>query len=239
MSLFEQHPWIIMLSALSFGFFMVHAMMEFTASLLVKPPPANRKPVGAIELRWRLLQLNENNHPYKLIESHDSDLELHWDVVKASWQARFAKVKLTTLYRARILLDESRHELRFHEYLRTASFFLGFAGWQPHFNAYIGFQAGYVSGTWAGRAYGLLPGFPPRIGQVYNFQVSTDEAKADITGVANDSGWTFRPVLWWFQATHRGYRLLQALTLAPFRHVPARRFWGIIYPVSYSSLSAI
>lgn len=42
-----------------------------------------------------------------------------------------------------------------------------------------------------------------------------------------------RPVLWWFQATHRGTRLLERLTPAPLRRWPARRFWGLLYPASY------
>ena len=42
-----------------------------------------------------------------------------------------------------------------------------------------------------------------------------------------------RPMLWWFQTTYSGYRILAALTPAPFRRWPARRFWGMLYPLSY------
>ena len=49
----------------------------------------------------------------------------------------------------------------------------------------------------------------------------------DISHMAYRSGWTVRPVLWWFQATHSGSRVLhQALTPVPLRRWPARRFWG-------------
>ena len=55
----------------------------------------------------------------------------------------------------------------------------------------------------------------------------------EISWIANRYGWTVRPVLWWFQATHRGYHFLETLTPIPFRRWPARRFWGILYPLSY------
>lgn len=40
-------------------------------------------------------------------------------------------------------------------------------------------------------------------------------------------------MLWWFQATHRGYHLLETLTLVPLRQWSPRRFWGVLYPLSY------
>jgi hypothetical protein len=46
-------------------------------------------------------------------------------------------------------------------------------------------------------------------------------------------GWTVRPVIWWFQATHSGSRVLQALTPALLRRWTTRRFWGALYPLSY------
>lgn len=47
------------------------------------------------------------------------------------------------------------------------------------------------------------------------------------------SGWGVRPVLWRFQATHRGLRLLEKLTPVARGRWPARRFWGVLYPVSF------
>jgi hypothetical protein len=40
-------------------------------------------------------------------------------------------------------------------------------------------------------------------------------------------------MLWWFETTYRGRRILATLTPAPLRRWPARRFWGILYPFSY------
>jgi hypothetical protein len=76
---------------------MIHAMMEFTVSLLVQRPPANRKPITADELRQRLLVVNEADQPYPLVEGKDCDLEIYWElgefpsqpfaIAKAAWRA--------------------------------------------------------------------------------------------------------------------------------------------------------
>ncbi len=232
MPLIEQSAWWVV-PAFLLSLFMIHAMLECTATLLWKRPRTWRNPLDGAGLRERLLALNESNRPYRLVAAKDCDLELHWDVVEASWYELFAKVKLTTKYRARMLFDESRHELRWNEYLRTSNFFLGFDGWRPCFSWSIRVQSGYINVIWRGRAYGILSGFPPRIGRVYDFSLDTVQAKKEISGVANRSGWTFRPVIWWFQATRRGHRVLQALVPAPLKQWSPRRFWGIAYPVSY------
>lgn len=211
---------------------MVHAMMEFTVSLLVKRAPARRDPASAAELRQRLQALSETLQGCRLVEGQDCDLEVVWDLV-AGWRQRFTRVKMTTHYRVRLLLDEPRLELRVNEYLRSSNFFLGFDGWVPRFNWNIFFFSGFVSGVWAGRAYNILPGFPPRIGEVSSYALDTGQVKHEISRIANRSGWTFRPVIWWFEATRSGLRLARALTPAPLRALPARRFWGATYLGSY------
>ena len=56
---------------------MVYAMMEFTVTLLQRPP-ANRKPVAGDELRRRLLALHKPDHPHPLVVGQDCDLEMRW-----------------------------------------------------------------------------------------------------------------------------------------------------------------
>ena len=57
---------------------MVYAMMEFTVTLLQRPP-ANRKPVAGDELRRRLLALNKPDRPHPLVVGQDCDLEMRWE----------------------------------------------------------------------------------------------------------------------------------------------------------------
>ena len=84
-------------------------------------------------------------------------------------------------------------------------FFLDLEGWLPRLQGYASMSAG-----------------PP--GQMLT---------KDISHMAYRCGWTVRPVIWWFQATHSGARVLQALTPALLGRWPARRFWGELYPLIY------
>ena len=184
---------------------MIHAMMEFTVSLLVQRPPANRKPITADELRQRLLVVNEADQPYPLVEGKDCDLEIYWELGEVPQPSRLAIAKAASGGRIRLLLDEQRHELRMNQVTRSYYFFFGLIGWLPRLGGYAAVQSG-----------------PPGPAMT-----------KELDRITNRGGWSVRPVLWWFQATHRGYHLLETLTPAPLRHWSARRFWGILYPLSY------
>lgn len=184
---------------------MLHAMMEFTVSLLVQRPQANRKPIRADELRQRLLAVNEAQPPDPLVAGRDCDLEIDWGQDAVPPARRLAIVKAASGGRLRLLLDEQRHELRLNEVTHSYYFFFGLSGRLPRLSGYAGFQSG-------------PPGHP---------------MTRELSRIANRAGWRVRPVLWWFQATHRGYHFLESLTPAPLRRWPARRFWGILYPLSY------
>lgn len=231
MNLLEQSLWWIVPAFLIAGF-MVFAMMEFTAALLVKPSRRSSR-TGAAELKRRLLALNGEERPYRVVEGKTSDLELAWDVVDASWYELFAKVKLTTRYRARMLLDEERREVRWYESLRSSNFFLGFEGWKARFNFSFYYRSGYLNVLWSGLAYGILPGFPPRIGKVYEFHLDTVRVKEEITPVIRRAGWTFRPVVFPLKMSRRWMDLSRALTPGWWRRIPERRRWGTLYVGSF------
>lgn len=205
MNLLEQSLWWLAPYVLLMGV-MLHAMMEFTVSLLADRPRSNRQPLPAGELCLRLLALNRPDQPYRLTEGQDCDLEIYWETAEAPLTGRFAIASRASAGRLRLLLDEPRHEVRLNRVDHSYGFFLGLAGWLPRIGGYLSFQAG--------------PPGPALTGE--------------ISRVARRSGWGIRPVLWWFQATHRGYRFLEMLTPVPLRRWPARRFWGILYPLSFA-----
>jgi hypothetical protein len=199
---------------------MLHAMLEFTVSLLVQRPPANIKPISAHRLRERLLALHDPDSDYELSLADDCDLEIIWVSEPAGAgaspggqplsgdraQSRFSGVSRgASRVRLRFLLDEQRHELRANQVSRTYYYVFGLQGWVPRIGGVFSVQSG-----------------PPD-------QFITQ----DINQVARRAGWSVRPVIWWFQATTRGFDMLQALTPAPLRRWPARRFWGVVYPLSY------
>jgi len=184
---------------------MVQAMMEFTVSLLVQRPPVKRKPIPADKLRQRLLAGNEGDQSTQLIEGKDCDLKICWESGEVSQSGRWVITRAASGGCLRLLLDEQRHELRMNQVARSYYFFFGLAGWLPRLSGYAGASSGPPGHPMA-REFGLI---------------------------ANRGGWSVRPVLWWFQATYGGYQLLQTLTPGPMRRWPARRFWGILYPLSY------
>lgn len=232
MSLIEENIlWIVPGVVLSL--FMVFAMMEFTVAVLRREPKRMGKPVDEATLRQRLLALNEPGKRYRLVEDEKYDLLLDWEVVDASWRRPFGKVKLTTAYGARMLLDEERHEVRWYEWVRSANTFIGFDGWVPRFNFSYFFQAGYLNVVWKGSAYGLLPGWPPRIGRVYHFSLNTIEVKKEIGEVITESGWILRPTHLWFQTRRGTLSLGKRLLPARIRQLPPQRFWGVVYPLSF------
>src|SRR5437016_1209070 len=95
-------------------------------------------------------------------------------------------------------------------------------------------QVGYVDVVWKGRAYGVQAGFPPRVERVYDFSLNTVQVKRDISGVVMGSGWTFRPVIFWFQAGRsRLSALLDSYSPAPFPSWPETRVWLLVAAGSY------
>jgi hypothetical protein len=184
---------------------MVHAMMEFTISLLVQRPQDLREPIQVDRLRERLLAVNETGQPHPITAGKDCDLEVEWELEKAPLPGRLTVSRAASRSHLRLLLDERRHQVRMNQADHSYYLFFGFAGWLPRITAYAGIQSG-----------------PPG-GQIIE----------QPSRISTRSGWSVRPVLWWFQATYSGYRLLEILTPAPFRHWSARRFWGIRYPVSF------
>jgi hypothetical protein len=202
--LLEQSPWWLV-PYLLLMLVMLHAMLEFTVSLLGERPSKGRKPLSGDELRRRLLGLDQDDQPYPLVKGRDCDLEIAWEIEAPAQPSRFALTRSASRGRLRFLLDEGRRELRMHQVTGSYYYFLGFSGWIPRLAGYAGVQAG-----------------PP------------DSALTrEIRQAALRSGWTVRPVLWWFQATYSGYRFLQRITPSPLRRMPARLFWGILYPVSF------
>jgi len=204
MSLLDQSLWWLMPYILLM-LVMLQAMMEFTVSLLVQRPQAKRSPVPAKELERRLLAESQDARPYRLVEGKDCDLEIVWEPVETTAAERTLFAKSASRSHIRLLLDETRHDLRVNQVSRSYFFLVGMVGWLPRLQAYASAQSG-----------------PPEAALT-----------KEISQIANRCGWTVRPVIWWFQATQRGFQVLEKLTPRPLRSWSARRFWGILYPLSF------
>jgi hypothetical protein len=204
MSLLEQSLWWLVPYIL-LVLIMLVAMMEFTVSLLVQQSPANRRPIPAKELLQRLLAESQDSQSYRLVEGKDCDLEIVWEAAGVPSSGRTVISKSSSRNHIRLLFDENRHELRLNQVSRSLYFFIGMVSWLPRVEGYTSFQSG-----------------PPEAAMTQ-----------EISRIAIRHGWTVRPVLWWFQATHRGYQLLEKLTPKPVRRWSPRHFWGFLYPLSF------
>ena len=230
----ERRPWIVIPLAFLLALFMITAMLEWSAAFLVRRPSRGTVPVEPDELKDRLLALNRSDVQYRLVPGKQCDLELEWDVVDTSWHNLFSKIKLNTVYRTRMLFVPARHEVRWCEWLRSSGSFIGFRGWRPVFDFSWSLQVGYIDVVWKGRAYGVQAGFPPRVERVYDFSLNTVQVKRDISGVVMGSGWTFRPVIFWFQAGRsRLSALLDSYSPTPFPSWPETRVWLLVAAGSY------
>ena len=231
-TLIARSRWFL-LPAVLLALAMVHSMMECVASLLVQPSRRAHASSRAA-LFARLLALNSQRPSYHVEPGHHVDLVITFDPIDPAWRARFAQVKLSTGYRARIVLDEERRELRWFEVVWARSRFVGFTGLWPRFAWGAWIFAGYIDVRWTGWAYGMRSGFPPRIEDAIPFSLDTTELKHEVRTICARGGWTFRPKIWAFQVRRRSDGTLpRGLIPSVTRFWSERQFWTTLYPALY------
>jgi hypothetical protein len=219
--------------AFPLALFMVVAMMEFTVRLLVRSPRGRRNPVDRETLEQRLLEHAFETLPVRITLAGGGGLEIRDYVLGDEQRERFRRVAFSIAYRARMALDERRHELRWYESVRGRTLFLGFDGWVPRVHAGLWYQGGQVDMVGTVRAYALQPGFPRRTGPAFDFELDTVRLKDEIADIVTRAGWSFRPVTLPFFASGRWLRLSQRILPAWFSRLPERWFWGVTYVASY------
>ena len=158
--LLQRGLWFL-LPAVTLALLMVHAMMECVAAFIATSP--NKSASSRAALLSRLMALGKAGQPYRLEPSAVGDLDVRFDPVDPIWRARFARVRLTTQYRARLVLDEERHQVRWFEVIRSSGGFIGFQGLNPRVSWGFWIFAGYIDVRWTGWAYGIVGRFPPPI----------------------------------------------------------------------------
>jgi len=143
----------------------------------------------------RLLALNDPAKPYHVAKGEETDLVAEWKLVDASWYAAFSKNRLSEAYRALLLLDESRHSVRYFEEFGSVSWTAGVSGSVPS----VHFRKTFVHGKilfrkqWA-IAYSIKDAIAPEAGRVYKFKFDIDEIRKPIQTTVIGSGWEWVPV---------------------------------------------
>ena len=231
----KPNPWIL-LSGAALSLVMVFAMMECVVAFVGRNRKHRRR-VATITrdaLLARIEALNETHGSFRIRPSEHADLEVVFDPVDSAWRARFSRVKLTTVYRAKLVLDAERHEIRWFEFVRSSSVFIGFQGLWPRIRWSAWFQSGYIAARYSGRMYGILPGFPARIGDARPYRLDTVAIKRDIGAIAKAAGWAFKPKVWWFQVKRRADGTIpRGLIPSRTRYWSELQFWSVVYPLLY------
>lgn len=228
--------WLFFSALTVFSLFWVYTLVPFALSLSFRPRPAKGPARPRADVLAALLALHGPQDAWRLAPLSPTALRLDWNVVDASWYELFAKVKLSVVYRMRLYLEETTHEVRTYESLRSGSWFLGFDGLTPRFSWSWRYQAGALNVLWSGLAYGITRGFPPRIGQVYRFTLDTAEAKRGIEAVANRAGWTLYPTTLPFEVSPWAVELGRRLTPSFMRDWSRRRFWGTLHALAWAGI---
>lgn len=240
MGLYDLDGWRVVafiVGVATLSLLLVEAMMQFTSALLERPATRRqRKFVPLDGMRSLLLELRGEG--YTVEPRGASGLIVLWDVLGGAPIPPGTRVKLTTVWSTRMLLDPRRREARWFESVRRSHVFLGFYGRRPVLLLNWWYQGGYLSGDWSGRAFLVTTGFPPRIIDERSFDINTDLLRKSFVTRVTESGWTFRPVTLPLYTSSRWLTLTEHVVPDALARVPRRRLWVVLYPATYVLLLA-
>lgn len=153
------------------------------------------------DLKRKIINLNSSDLPYEIKLGQDSDFTLGWKIVDAKWYGIFSREKISKIYRAWVLLDESRKSVRYYEELGDVSWHAGSDGLKPS----ISYQKAFIQGrilfqkSW-GVGYGIKD--DKTLGKVYEYKFDVGYARDPLRKVVLESGWEFVPVVRGKHATY-------------------------------------
>ncbi len=156
---------------------------------------SNPNAVSKQTLTGRLLALNDESKPYRIVQGEDTDLVAEWKIVDAEWYGIFSKSGLKDTYKARLLLDETRHSVRCFEELGSVTWSAGTDGLTPHISYQKTFFRGRIlyKKEWA-KGYGIRELNPPEAGKIYDYKFDINEIRGPIIVTVEDNGWEWVPV---------------------------------------------
>ena len=161
----------------------------------IKEPKEGVAPVPAVDLKAKLLGLNNEQVPFALTAGpggKDGDLVAEWKIVDAQWLEIFAKASLEKTHRIYVTLDEKSNEAKILEESWEVEWRAGVPQLSLSAEAFRGRTIGSKS---FGTAYAWKGVNPLDYGQVYNYRFDASEMKDPIAEVITGSGWTYKPVL--------------------------------------------
>lgn len=157
----------------------------------VKRPKAGTKPASVEEMRAALMALNRDSAPYRIIaceEGKSCDFIAEWRIVDAKWYEIFAKAGLKKVFRIKMRLDESSHEVR----ALDESYDVEWRAGVPKLSLEVSGFRGQKREMSFGTAYAFTEQLRP--GQVYKYRFNSSELKKILQEAVIDAGWIWKPV---------------------------------------------
>jgi hypothetical protein len=153
-----------------------------------KKPDKNAPLLSKEEVRQRLLSLNRETAPYRIMDSSlkNVDLIAEWKIVDAQWYEIFAKANLKKVFRIYMKLDESKHQVRAKDEEYTVEWKAGV----PSLAASVSKFQGQTTSIEFGTAYAFTEELEP--GPVYKYRFNTNEIKKPIQEAVSACGWEYK-----------------------------------------------
>jgi hypothetical protein len=155
-----------------------------------KRPDAGVASCTTDDLRERILALNRESAPFRIVDGRDQGVDLiaEWKIVDAQWYEIFAKAGLEKVFEIRLKLNEGAKEVRAKDYEYEVSWSAGVPSLHVASSKFRGQKQSIQFGT----AYAFTEELRP--GQVYNYRFSTGELKEPIQDAVTSCGWTYKGV---------------------------------------------
>jgi hypothetical protein len=158
--------------------------------LFGKKPDKNAAVLSADEVKQRLLALDRETAPYRIIDgsAEKVDLIAEWKIVDAKWYEIFAKANLTKVFRIYMKFDAAKHEVR----AKDEEYAVEWKAGVPSLSLSATKFQGQMTSVEFGTAYAFTEELAP--GQVYKYRFSTNEIKKPIQEAVAACGWAYKGV---------------------------------------------
>lgn len=155
-----------------------------------KRPPSGTPVLPADEVIKKLMVLNRDTAPFRLIDGRDEDVDLiaEWKIVDAQWYEAFAKAGLRKVFRIYLKLDPEAHEVRAGDREYSVSWSAGV----PELSADVNTFKGQTQSIEFGKGYAFTETLSA--GVVYNYRFDTREIKRPIQEAVTSCGWTYKGI---------------------------------------------
>ena len=158
--------------------------------LFGKKPDRNTPALSAEQVKQRILDLNRDSAPYRIIDgaSEKMDLIAEWKIVDARWYEIFSKAGLAKTFRIYMKFDPAKNEVR----ARDEEFTVEWKAGVPSLALAVTKFQGQMSSVEFGGAYAFTEELKP--GVVYKYRFNTNEIKKPIQDAVAACGWAYKGV---------------------------------------------